>query len=871
MTRTNEPRLLPWLRTGLATQITEPAPGGIPTQDAATISVRLRLAAGGTRESTVPLTGPPIRLRSPGEVVGIDPSQVVRRYPEPSATDAEPNFFAHIEFAAPDLPWRYTPAAPDADRLPPWLALVVVAEGENAWLADRPAGRCPILHVTDVAADLPDPAQLWAWAHVHCDDDLTGSVADVLATDPDALRGRLMCPRRLEPNRTWLACLVPTFESARVAGGGSDPKDRVLAWDRAAGGGETLPVYDFWRFQTGPRGDFESLVRKLHPGELAGSVGRRDLDLSDPGGGLPRVPGAMATYAGALVSPAGRDRPLLEPYRTAVKDGLRKLVNAARVRRHTGDPYDALTDDPVVGPPAYGAAAIHRRRVPATGETPVWFEELATEPDRRAMAGVGAEVIRQDQEALMASAWAYAAGMAEVNQTMARARLAWEVAGQVLPGIQALADASLVQLAGPALARLRTATGTVAAAVPASGLPGGAVSGAFRRVVASRPGLSRRGANGQRVRPVLSATNDFLTDGDAVTGRWGTVRFPGGGNAQSATAAVQPVPAAGPRPDLADQIRATLRPAAVIRARLDTVVSGLSPQRTDDAPARLLVTPRITTPMSRRLAALNVDYLVPGADQVPDNTLGLLTVNRVFVEAVLAAANHELRREFRWREFPTPPDATWLRRFWDTVSGEDDILAVSEWHENRRLGGNHPRGQTQANLVLLITGQLLRRYPDTRIYAVEATWQGSTRVEKVAGGDVRLPVFTGSLGKGTNFFGFDLDRDLARGTDGAAGYFFVLEEQPGSPRFGLAPAAGARARAPHRWDALTWANVSPATGPLATFVDIAAANWLTTAGSLPGNGGKDTWGHDAAAMGRITVQRPVRVLVHADTMLPEEL
>ena len=57
-------------------------------------------------------------------------------------------------------------------------------------------------------------------------------------------------------------------------------------------------------------------------------------------------------------------------------------------------------------------------------------------------------------------------------------------------------------------------------------------------------------------------------------------------------------------------------------------------------------------------------------------------------------------------------------------------------------------------------------------------------------------------------------------------------------------------------------------------MDISGPAWLAAAGWLPGNSdaagkaGKDRWGEDAAAMARITFQRPVRMLVHADAMLP---
>jgi hypothetical protein len=885
MTTTGTPRVLPWLRTGLAAQITARAVEGLPPAASADVSASVELHASGTVPDLVEtVPGPALRLRSPGEVIGLDGAQITRCSPEPGATDAEPNYFPHVELAAPDLPWRYTPAAADDDRLVPWIALVVVEDGPGGTLEDRPDGRCPLLHVPD-PGELPDPAQSWAWAHVHSDDDLADGVDAVLATNPQALRSRLLCPRRLTANRSWLACVVPIFESGRAAGTGGPTADRLLAWDPAGSAEVVLPAYYSWRFQTGPRGDFESLVRRLTSRELPGSVGRRDLDVSHPGGGLPEVPGSRLTYAGAMVSPAGFDRPWDPDERTAMKDALRRAVNLTRVRpggEATGRaPYQALRDDPVVGPPAYAAAQAGRRFVPAADSEPLWFDELCTEPDRRAVAGVAAEVIRADQEALVGAAWAYAADLARVNQLTARSRLAWEIGTRRVAGVRRLSNAALLQLAGPALTRLpSSAGGTIWQAVADSDLPAGLVSGAFRRTCQVARGLSTRSAGGARLRPTLTATRDFLADPVTLVARWSTVQAPIGSDVapqqeSAESRRARTVPPLSDLDPLTADVRTGLDPAGTVRAMLDARITGLAADRETDAPPALYASPTFGTPMYARLAALSLEHLVPGADAVPDHTVGLLEVNRTFVEAFLAGLNHEMGREFRWREYPTPLDQTWFLRFWDSVDGCDDIVPIDDWKAGQRLGANARRNAPAADLVLLVTGPLLRRYPDVRIYAVEADWaEDGTRVEKTDGA-VALPVFTGVLDDSKSFFGFALNRPTARGhtdpDDGPPGYFFVFEEQPGALRFGLdAPRERQRGSAPTEWNDLSWAHLSPAEGPLVRFVDTSGPTWIVAAGELPGNGGRDAWGDDAAAMARITVQRPVRMLVHADSMLPEE-
>ena len=91
-----------------------------------------------------------------------------------------------VQFARADLPWLFTPAAPGTaeTRLRPWLVLVAVRRGDGVRLAS-PAGRCPCSSSTRRAAELPDLAQSWAWAHAQISGLPAGAQpADVLAADP---------------------------------------------------------------------------------------------------------------------------------------------------------------------------------------------------------------------------------------------------------------------------------------------------------------------------------------------------------------------------------------------------------------------------------------------------------------------------------------------------------------------------------------------------------------------------------------------------------------------------------------------------------------------------------------------------------------
>ena len=79
-----------------------------------------------------------------------------------------------------------------------------------------------------------------------------------LAAAPQLNLSRLLCPRRLEPNRQYFACLVPAFDLGVQRGLGLAPDGDTAkpAWDVNNAGEVKLPLYYHWEFATGPGGDF---------------------------------------------------------------------------------------------------------------------------------------------------------------------------------------------------------------------------------------------------------------------------------------------------------------------------------------------------------------------------------------------------------------------------------------------------------------------------------------------------------------------------------------------------------------------------------------------------------------------------------------
>ena len=74
---------------------------------------------------------------------------------------------------------------------------------------------------------------------------------------------------------------------------------------------------------------------------------------------------------------------------------------------------------------------------------------------------------------------------------------------------------------------------------------------------------------------------------------------------------------------------------------------------------------------------------------------------------------------------------------------------------------SQPHGHCSNNVVLLVRGELFKRYPNAIVYAGKAKRVGRTRVLDET--DERYPIFRGTLPPDITFLGFNLSLDDARG------------------------------------------------------------------------------------------------------------
>jgi hypothetical protein len=1104
-----------WVRRGVGADAGQVDSAAIPARASMNVTLDVTAQQAG---ATVPVNPPPtmtVHLYGPGDVIGVDPRHVIRTEPRNLTVNFEPNYLAGIEFDQPDFPWLFTPALPAADRLRPWIALIVLKDGEFAVPKVVP-NPLPAIDVTSVSA-LQSLEDSWNWAHaqISAESDLTTT----LAGNPAAAISRLLCPRRLDPETSYTAFLVPAFDVGRQAGLGTDVSTVATAtpsWTAGTGTPLRLPVYYQFTFRTSDAGDFESLVRKLTPTVLPAEVGITPMAVDHPADGVPSA-GAPLGLEGALRSvstvPSAWTGPDHDAFQAAVQD----LVNEG-TGTSLDDPDNPAPEDPRIVPPAYGKW--HAGVASVDRSVAGWLPDLNLDPRNRTGAGMGTQIVQGQRTALMASAWQQVAGVLEANALLRQAQLS---RGALRPlfaqHLQSASVSTLLTLTAPLHARLLASPRTVGAAVDASRVPARLLSGSFRRVArplgatvrraanlagmpAAGPGIraSARGSLLERVNagslqiapppppPGDMTSIDQVSDRDelAVLPAWlpgwlktlliwlaarlggllGIVavalavlfavalivlavalgastavivaavivgvalvaaalaawplltklaqadsaaeplrfenltaaamsdappasRFvvtdppsglgasvngvaipgatagaaPGSDSPQaallraSAAAMLGAVHAVPVDPPLAAELdlgalRATvlqrLDPADTVAARMASIVSTVGgPWFAADPIEPIMAAPSYPQPMYVPLRDLNQDYLLPGVELIPPDSLGAVVANHQFIEAYMVGLNHELARQLLWNAYPTDQRGSYFRQFWDVAGyspqpGDPtdpvaltellkDIPPVHTWPAARALGLNENRTDVVVdNVVLLVRGELLRRYPNTDIFAGKAkAGSGGEHGRVLDETDERHPIFRGTLAPDITFFGFNLSVDDARGgtADSPEGFFFVFQEQVTETRFGLEPQATGTVT---RWADLAWTNfggaaappapppgpgvaqaqlaegvvVDPGTGTLAAssvssvfpqlhpseistyrlassvmasiLASSAMPDFLTaadtpTAVALDGSNPEDgtlAWGRDAAQTAAITLRLPFRILVHADSLLP---
>ncbi len=325
----------------------------------------------------------------------------------------------------------------------------------------------------------------------------------------------------------------------------------------------------------------------------------------------------------------------------------------------------------------------------------------------------------------------------------------------------------------------------------------------------------------------------------------------------------RPVPPALGLEQIRVGVAGGIDPRRVVPARVAAMVSVPDPTHADDSGPvvpfepdlrGLVGSPRLDRPLSEAVAAHAPEWLLPGIGTIPADTVALLATNPRAVESLMIAANTELVAELLWREYPTRRDATPLRHFWDRADGRPDLPALTAADPASRLGrlgGSDAAGDA----VLIVRGELFRRYPNTIVSLVKATPEGEVSRSPA---DHHEATLRGRIDPDVTFVGFDVSIAAVMGDPG---YFIVLQQQPTELRFGFDVPDGSNL--PATWRDATWAHLGVEPGGFLPSSDAAGV-------PEPVDTGGASWLTNAAHLAAIAMQRPVRVAIHAGELLSSQ-
>ena len=324
--------------------------------------------------------------------------------------------------------------------------------------------------------------------------------------------------------------------------------------------------------------------------------------------------------------------------------------------------------------------------------------------------------------------------------------------------------------------------------------------------------------------------------------------------------------------------------------------------------------PKIDLPMYEPLKVISAELFLPNINLIAANSITLIETNQKFIESYMVGLNHEFARELLWREYPTDQRGSYFRQFWDARGHFNadnltpdqlkeklyDIPELHRWSLDSQLGEHNNRaagGQAGEQAVLVIRGELLKKYPTAVIYAHHAQWERNpdnsidlSKPRTLQDIDaafeehppptvIRTPLYEAKVDPDIYFFGFDLTIPESKGGSGEnpnddPGWFFVIKQRPGEPRFGLDLT---RTGTLEVLDELTWDDALPGGAP-GGFLPANSLGTVALTAPPPGDSEdkKSQYTDDlqvdgaaitAARWAYILFRAPVMVAVHAGEML----
>lgn len=701
------------------------------------------------------------------------------------------------------------------------------------------------------------------------------------------------------------------------------------SWQNSAGNTieNQFPVYFEWPFSTSSAGDFENLARKLSPlsadeqNELASAT--KQVDVRNPGWAIKGATGTIRLESALKLPGLKPDSDSELHDKKALSEKIAPLLNLGIIPLNStqaktiSHPYfkeennlnkqSNLEDDPIITPPAYGS--FYRPAVMLnSNNSQSWYDELNLNPVYRVAAAQGTGVIQKDQEELMDSAWEQLGTYTDtykmrnrwvfseqLSQTMCVKRLIPMI--NVTESMNQYRSTSFFSPLIPTFTTGGVTNQKFGNLITTEADKPSTFSRAFLKITRTGGPLMRRLSDKSTglffvdiqipifilipTTPIQSAINTILNwlnnnPGDSErlknTGLVGVEPLKTAASRWLPYVSLQANPVIRRRDihkSAMNGLWAQIAPEKTIMSRFMSMISHTISNDAEIATDNLPIAPVFTEATYAQLAERNTDFILPGLEKILSNRVAILQANNKFIESYLVGLNHEMAREFLWREFPVPLNATFFRQFWDVrnaISPKQDIQPILQWASNSKIGthGNSPgQANTEDPIVVVIRGDILRKYPNTEIFMTRAAWDdkeaGSHKLELDANDqsqwvndspNLRRPLFSARIEPDYTFLGFNLGIQEVRGNTETPGWFFVMKERAGDTHFGLDLNFEPNSNDPS-WEQLTDVNENQC-------IQIESAQF----NALPRSGKR------ADQVASMLYQKPFMLFVHASRLLP---
>ncbi len=438
-----------------------------------------------------------------------------------------------------------------ATGLPSWLYLLVLEDSEFTWKKPADNKALTQIHINNITfrrlfrveddningdnvervmVEYSTQSHLWAaiQSYATTTTQLSSDLVDFLdkaEKNPSALVGRLVSPRKLNGRTNYHAFLIPHYTIGINAGLGVASADgpiilpvndvtdkfyqRVLEGSNgSADFSMDIPVYHNWMFQTKEEDSFLTYAKLIRPLDPSQSLSGFSTSIGNIGYGLEDNLATSETVMleGLYGTPSIDDDATVfvssQFTNLELMDGIRKLVNLGLTApsTSTADP----DPDPAVVPPAYG---FHQRAFtyldPKTDLTlenddwDPWPYELNLDPRYRAIAGLGAQVIRENQDYFVEQSLDQYYAFNEVNQAIGNLQNSNGTNTMALQGLLTSANADYrVQFYGPVADKVMVGSGeqrsTLEHAIHTSALGQAYLTPHLRNLLSPRSNLLRK-------------------------------------------------------------------------------------------------------------------------------------------------------------------------------------------------------------------------------------------------------------------------------------------------------------------------------------------------------------------------------------------